>query len=273
MQGATNAAPARLVGQSGLRATVSDVIAPPGFEWIRDGRTTFLVRSDVRSWIVPLLRAATSDQSSHVSGELVGGRGGARIVRGNGHAVVVRPYRRGGVPAWVLRDTYFGRRPRPFRELFLSEMLRLQGVPVAEVYGASVRWLAPGCYRGWLVTRYVHGARTFWEWAQTPVSTEERAAVLRRIGAATRQLHDSGVRHPDLNLNNILVCRRAEAPHGCEVCFIDFDRARHGARLWWRPTADLARLRRSARKLDPAGRYVTAADLDRIEAEYRDARP
>ena len=249
---------------------MNDVSVPPGFEWIRDGRTTLLVRSDVRSWIVPLLRAATGQQSGFVSRDLAGGRGGTRVVRGDGHEVVVRPYRRGGLPAWVLQQTYLGWRPRPFRELFFTEMLRLQGVPVAEVYAASVCWLAPGCYRGWLVTRFVPGARTFWEWARSAVPAEERAAVLRSIGAATRRLHDSGARHPDLNLNNILVYRRSDAPHA-EVCFIDFDRARRPTRLCRRPPADLIRLRRSARKLDPAGEYVTADDLDSVEAAYRES--
>ena len=242
------------------------MIAPPGFEWIRDQRATALVRSDLRSWMVPLLRTATGPQDGLVARDLAGGRGGARVMRADGHDVVVRPYRRGGLPAWVLRDTYFGWRPRPFRELFVTEMLRLQGVPVAEVSGARVFWLAPGCYKGWLVTRYVPGAHTFWEWAQSTVSAAERAAALQRIGAATRRLHDSGTRHPDLNLNNILLYR-ADAAHMPEVCFIDFDRAR-ARRFCRRPAADLARLRRSARKLDPTGRHVTAADLDRVEAAY-----
>ena len=245
------------------------MIPPPGFEWIRDGRATFLVRSDLRTWIVALLQAAAANWAGYVTRTLSGGRGGARVVQVNDQEVVVRPYRRGGLPGRFLRDTYFGMTPRPFRELSVTEALRRQGVPTVEVYGASVRWLTPGCYKGWLATRYVPGASTVWEWACTAPAARERDVVLQSIGKVMRRLHDTGARHPDLNLNNILV--RLGSPNTPEVWFIDFDRARVPGLCRRRPPADLARLRRSARKLDPEGTRLTAADLDCLEAAYRES--
>jgi 3-deoxy-D-manno-octulosonic acid kinase len=244
------------------------LVIPSGFEWVRDDSTTLLVRSDLRAWIVPLLRAAGADWAGYTTRRLVAGRGGTTLVQGGGHAAVVRQYRRGGLPARLWHDTYFGVHARPFRELRVTEALRQRGAPVVEVYGASVRWIAPACYRGWLATRYVAGARSFWEWASSAVSAEERAKVLRRVGVAARRLHDSGGRHPDLNLNNILLRAPADASAEPEVLFIDFDRARATAAFCRPPRADLARLRRSARKLDPQGRQVTAADLECLEAAY-----
>ncbi len=235
---------------------------PRGFEWVRDGRMAALVRSDFRTWMVPLFVAAEREWAGYETSSLAGGRGSARLVRMAEHAVVVRPYRRGGLPRWVLRDTYFGPRPRPFRELELTEALRRRGAPVIEVYGAAVRWLAPGCYRGWLATRYVSAARTLWGWIAAAPAPAERDIILRKVGDAIRRLHACGGRHPDLNMNNILVDGDAQ------VWLIDFDRARP-IRSSGSTSADLARLRRSARKLDPQGKWVTAADFDRIEAASR----
>ncbi|MFQ5665724.1 MAG: lipopolysaccharide kinase InaA family protein [Candidatus Binatia bacterium] len=253
---------------------MTGIVLPPGFEWVRGERATFLVRSDVRSWMVPLLQAAGRDGMQEISRRFAGGRGGTSVVCRHGRAVVLRPCRRGGLPARLLRDTYFGWRPRPFRELCVTETLRRRGAPAVEVYGAAVWWHLPGCYRGWLATRYLSQTRTFWEWAVHAVPIEKREVVMRQVGRAIRRLHDSGGRHPDLNVHNILIC-----PPPCStqvagtpaVVLIDFDRARMNQR--GRPEADLERLHRSARKLDPQGARVTVADLRHVEAGYRESGP
>jgi 3-deoxy-D-manno-octulosonic acid kinase len=244
------------------------VILPLGFEWVRERRAAVLARSDVRDWLVPLLRQAGSGWAGYSARPLAGGRGGATVVQINANQVVVRPCRRGGLRAWVLPDLYFGWMPRPFREVCATETLRQRGAPVVEVYGACVRWLAPGCYKGWVATRYALGARTLWEWLRAAPGAAERAVVVRQVGRAIRRLHESGGRHPDLNLNNILVCPAADPP---TVLFIDFDRSPTSASRCHPPRAELMRLRRSARKLDPEGQWVTPADLDGLQAAYRDA--
>lgn len=243
------------------------MIPPPGFEWARDQRARLLVRSDVRDWMVPLLRQAGSDWAGYATRALTGGRGGAIVVQAQRHEVAVRSCRRGGLRAWVLPDTYVGWAPRPFREVRATEALRQRGAPVVEVYGAAVRWLAPGCYKGWVATRYIPEARTFWEWACTAPCAAERVATVRRVGQAIRRLHDCGGRHPDLNLNNILICPALESSM---VRFIDFDRSFASGLRWRTPQADLTRLRRSAGKLDPEAKFVTPADLERLEAAYRE---
>jgi tRNA A-37 threonylcarbamoyl transferase component Bud32 len=244
--------------------SVSEVTLPSGFEWARDGRMRFLVRADVGRWLVPLLRAARDGWAGYATQPLAGGRGGARLVRA--HGVVVRPYRRGGLPARLLRDAYFGWSPRPFHELCVLAALRVSGAPVVEVYGAAVDWRLPGCYRGWLATRYIEAARTLWEWAVATPPVQERAPLWRAVGMAVRRLHDCGARHPDLNANNILLGPTAG------VSFIDFDRA-HTSRMHQRGReADLDRLWRSLRKLDPQGQHVTLADFETLTAAYREER-
>jgi 3-deoxy-D-manno-octulosonic acid kinase len=242
------------------------VTPPHGFELVRDGATTMLLRTDRRSWLLPLLQARRDDWAGYETRPLAAGRGGARLVRAAGHDVVVRPYRRGGLMAWVLRDTYVGWHPRPFRELATLAALQRAGAPVVEVYGAAVHWLMPGCYRGWLVTRYLPGSQTLWEWICGTPPPQLRARVFAQVGRAVRHLHDSGGWHPDLNLNNILIGPFQEAADA-DVMFIDFDRA-HGKGLGRPPAADLERLERSAHKLDPAGIRLTSADLDTLRAAY-----
>ncbi len=241
---------------------------PRGFEWARQGRIVMLIRSDVRSWVEPALRMPDSAMPAHPLHRLTGGRGGARVIAVAGHEMVLRSFRRGGLPARLLHDTYWGWSPRPFRELCVTEALRARGAPVVEVYGACVQWLFWGCYRGWIATRYIRDARTLWEWIAAAPPAAEREQVLPAVGKAIRRLHDSGGRHPDLNLNNILIYPTG-AGGGLEVLLIDFDRPRSARRFHRSTDADLARLRRSARKLDPHGRYVTAAELGCLEHAYR----
>jgi 3-deoxy-D-manno-octulosonic acid kinase len=239
------------------------VVIPNGFERVRRGRAALLVRSDAQDWLVPLLMSAICGSGEYSGRALEGGRGGAHVVRVGDHELVLRSCRRGGMPGRVLRDTYFGCVPRPFREVSTLEVLRHRGVPVVEPLGACVQWLAPGCYRGWIVTRYIRNACTLWDWASGGAAGASRVSVWSLVGKAIRRLHDAGAGHPDLNLRNILVCPGEAVP---EVVFVDFDRPRLSGRH--AAAGDLARLERSVRKLDPHGNAVTAADLRQLRAAY-----
>src|SRR5512139_2475619 len=122
---------------------------------VQDRHWTLLVQRHRRPWLEPLLRNVERLAAAYPTQPLPGGRGGTMRVTAAGHETVVRPCRRGGLPALVLHDLYFGRRPRPFAELTAMETLRQRGVPVVEVYGAAVHWVGPWWYRGWLVTRFL----------------------------------------------------------------------------------------------------------------------
>jgi 3-deoxy-D-manno-octulosonic acid kinase len=243
------------------------VTLPPGFVRVRSGAWTLVVAAETREWLVPLLLAAPTGWRGYGCEPLAGGRGGTSLLRGTPRAVVVRPYRRGGLPARCVRDTYFGCTPRPFRELRVTETLRQRGAPVPLVLGGAVRWLAPACYRAWLATEYVPDAHSLWQWAAEHGGAMP-AAVFAAVGRAIRCLHDAGGRHPDLNLHNILIRPAADASLVPGVLFLDFDRARLGLSRFHPVTAELDRLIRSARKLDPTGQYVTDAHLRALRAAY-----
>lgn len=236
-----------------------------GFTRSRDGRLEIVVRDDSRDALLPLLRSAPAFAGFDLAA-VAGGRGGT--VRGciRGVEYAIRAGRRGGLPAAFVRSTYLGREPRPFAELYLTETLRQRGVPVVEACGAVAHWLAPCLYRSWLVSRWLPDSETLWACLQREREPSRRDAWMVAAGRAVRALHRAGVAHPDLNMNNILV---AGSDAQASLHLLDFDRARFGSA----PVdsrADLQRLRRSARKLDPQRRVVSDAELDRLEQACRE---
>jgi 3-deoxy-D-manno-octulosonic acid kinase len=235
---------------------------PPGFELIKEGRLRVAIRPELRAALLPLVRewAAGAPPRGRT---LPGGRGGARAVDlGANLAVVLRPYRRGGFIARFNRDLFFGCRPRPWRELAVTEQLRARGVPTVEVLAAAVRWIVPACYRGVLVSREVPEAVNLWEELQR-VEPPQRAVACEAAAAATRLLHDRGAVHPDLNLQNYLVRRRRGT---VEVFIIDCDRVDLRAATAADRQKAFERLCRSIRRLDPMCAVVTLGCVEALRA-------
>lgn len=243
---------------------------PPGFEFVRKGRLAMLVRRDVSPWMEPILGAADRSWEGYAIRQLEGGRNNAVVIQplNNEGEVVIRACRRRGMLASLWGENYLGLSPRPFREVNHMERLRHLGAPVVEVYGAVVRWLGPACYKGWLATRYVSDARTFWAWALDAPHGREREAALREVGRALRCLHRCGGRHPDLNLHNILMTSSLSSSRAPGVFFLDFDHPLLSKLLRRWVGSDLTQLRRSAKRLNQTGAYLTPADLSILEAGY-----
>ncbi|MBI4515271.1 MAG: hypothetical protein HY699_05575 [Deltaproteobacteria bacterium] len=228
---------------------------PAGFVLSREGRWLAAVRAESAGAVLPLLRHWAAGALPPPVRRLSGGRGGVGVYQlAADLAAVVRSYRRGGWVARCNRDIYCGWRPRPLRELAVTEALRARGVPTVEILGAAVRWVVPGCYRGVMVSREVPGAHNLWEYL-CAAAPAERSGACAAAASVTRQLHDAGVIHPDLNLQNYLVRRLAG---GVEVRIIDLDRARLQPVSAAQRRAAAARLRRSVRRLDPLARVITA---------------
>ena len=189
----------------------------------------------------------------------VGGRGTAWIVPGtDGGEWVLRHYRRGGLPARLIEDTYLWtglEYTRPWREWrFLAELHAL-GLPVPRPVAARVTRNGLG-YRGDLITRRIPNARSLGEL----LTLGDAVAIpWSAIGACIRRFHEAGVWHADLNAHNILV----DGTGG--VWLIDFDRGerRSGDAAW--KQENLARLKRSLHKSDLAEAVIAqgwAALLD-----------
>src|SRR5579863_2738484 len=82
---------------------------------------------------------------------------GFKLALPAGPDLFVRRARRGGAMRFVLDDLYFGFHPRPLAELALAAEAARRGVPLAEPMGAAVRWVLPGLYRGFFITRAAAG--------------------------------------------------------------------------------------------------------------------
>jgi len=185
--------------------------------------------------------------------EVAGGRGTVAFVRDAGRRWVLRHYRRGGLVARFLDDTYFytgSARTRAHAEFRLLRRLREWNLPVPEPVAA--RYVRAGLvYRADLITEELPTRLTL---ARALESGPLDSATWRALGRCIARLHARGVQHADLNAHNLLLGA------GGEVYVLDFDRGRIRERGAWEGRV-LDRLRRSLEKVTrdlPAGRFGDA---------------
>jgi hypothetical protein len=188
-----------------------------------------------------------------------------RLDLGDRLELFARRGRRGGMIASILSDVYLGMSPRPLTELTVTIEARRRGIPVAEPMGAMVEWIGPALYRGFFLTRAVRGM-TLWEFVKTDDDPTVREHVLEQARAAIDTMHTNGLFHADLNLHNLLVTQVRER---FTVIILDLDKARlvDGPLSPAMRRANAARLLRSARKLDPSGKFLDAAALSILNLE------
>ncbi|HSJ99528.1 MAG TPA: 3-deoxy-D-manno-octulosonic acid kinase, partial [Myxococcota bacterium] len=169
--------------------------------------------------------------------EAAGGRGTVAFLRDGEERWVLRHYRRGGLVARLLDDTYLytgAARTRSFREFRLLRQLREWRLPVPSPVAA--RYVRTGAmYRADLITEELPTRRTL---AQALAAAPLSAAAWRAVGTCVGRLHARGVHHADLNAHNLLIGEDGA------VYVLDFDRGRVPTRGAWEQ-AVLERLRRS----------------------------
>jgi 3-deoxy-D-manno-octulosonic acid kinase len=231
---------------------------PDGFSKIVDAGGDFWVVRQDRSGEIDA--SVCRDDFAGTARREYQGRAALRAIRlRDGEIALVRSYRHGGLLRGLTGGCFFTWPPRPFRELAITEELRRRGLRTVEVYAACVRRLAGPIYRGWLVTRELRDASDLWKALQSDLARRNGIHTILKAAADTvRAMHREGVYHADLNLKNILI--RTENS-GVEGYVIDFDKAHLflGKLPPEFASKNLERLLRSARKLDPERRYLTAA--------------
>jgi hypothetical protein len=225
----------------------------PDFPTFGLGRRLLYMRRDFTS-NVPMIFARLGEiDRSAVEG--AGNRkSGFALKLESGPELYARRALRGGLVRFLLNDIYVGLRPRPVRELAIAAEAQRRGIAVAEPLGAMVEWIAPGAYRGIFLTRAMMGM-TLWDFIRTDDDAYVRTHVLEQSRRAIDTMHQLGLFHADLNLQNLFVTKSGES---FMIVILDLDKAKlfdtavsSGLRK-----RNLARLRRSARKLDPEGRYL-----------------
>jgi len=169
----------------------------------------------------------------------LGGRGQALAVDSPPGQAVLRVYHRGGMVRHVSVSSYVytgADRTRPFAEWRLTRRLLDAGLPVPEALAAAFQRRGP-FYTGALLTRRIPLAQPLPRAAARMESSDWRhlGEVLNRAAAA-------GLRHPDINANNILM------DSARTFWLLDFDRA-WIAETAFDPGPMIGRLQRSMRKL------------------------
>lgn len=167
----------------------------------------------------------------------LGGRGAVRRFQiEDGHGIV-REYKRGGIIRHFLDGVYLTN--RPLHEFYVHCEALARGVSAPEVLG--VMYVKRGIwYSGAFATRYVEGENLL-----AVMSKEEvTAAALAGAARATRQMHDAGIDHADLQLMNLVW-------DGTRAYIIDLDNARASAPV--SPSRRERRLRRLKRSFDKHG--------------------
>lgn len=164
------------------------------------------------------------------------GRAQAYFLRAHGKHLVLRHYRRGGLPRHLSDDRFIWTglsRSRPWRELALMARLRELNFFVPVPFSGRVQRRAM-TYTADILTERIPGAQSMADRVVDDAST----AIWAKIGRAVRGFHDANAHHPDLNVRNILI----DDSH--EVWLIDWDRGHlHSNALL--NTRSLARLKRS----------------------------
>jgi len=170
------------------------------------------------------------------------GRGATLLVGDGKNELVLRHYRRGGLPGRVNRDLYLWlgeERTRAFAEWRLLARLHARGLPVPRPAAARYTRVGGLFYRADLLTVREPGIRSLADRLLEEPAGDE---FWRSLGAVIQRFHRAGVCHADLNAYNIQVKRSGE------IFLLDFDRGRLLPAGPWQQR-NLARLYRSLRKV------------------------
>lgn len=208
---------------------------------------------------------------------------GATVVKRNPVRTVWRVPREGGLALYVKRFSV-GRLLDPVKYLLVPSRamaewraslgMREAGLPAAEVVAMAERRVA-GVLRGaMLAVREVPDTRElvpflFRRWPgggpRSGAEARARRALLRRLGALVRRLHDAGFVHPDLHGGNVLLGPGGEEP---TVTIIDLHTVRR------RPSVDPGtREENLARLLHSMLTATSVADRARVLRAYEGAAP
>lgn len=170
------------------------------------------------------------------------GRGSIGRFSINGHACILRHYRRGGLIKHFSKDTFFS--PRVFscrveKELGLLQLLKAQNLPVPEPMAYRIQRRGLFCKMDIVLKEIPQSQNLIDILKREKIET----SVWRQIGKVLRRFHEADVYHADLNAHNILLDNESK------VWLVDFDKSaliKHSGWFW--KARNLARLKRSLQK-------------------------
>lgn len=150
-----------------------------------------------------------------------GGRGGAYEITIGGEDMIMRAYRRGGLPRLLWKDTMFDDQ-RSQREVRALAVARERGVPAVQPVAGVGTSAGLGFYRHYLFTVKLSGAvELLTIWADSRRTRSERLQILESAAQTVKKAFDAGVEPIDLHPRNILVIEYPKL----ECSLVDLDGA------------------------------------------------
>jgi 3-deoxy-D-manno-octulosonic acid kinase len=229
---------------------------PPQFEKVVIGRTTILVKDKYKDQI---LSQKVTLSGKIKEGELLPGVSllkGRNIIpcipiRGSDERMIIKHYEHGGLFRKITKDIFLGS-SRPFRELAILEAAGQKGIPVPEVLAASVDRIFGPFHKGEIVYKEIPDSANLLEYLkglnERPMGEKIslKREIINSLAQAIKKMHTSGIYHADLNVKNVLIQNRGEAPR---IYIVDFDCSKIKKNLSLRVRIkNLARFNRSCEK-------------------------
>ncbi len=180
-----------------------------------------------------------------------------------GPTVTVRRSRHGGMLAALTGDRFRGPTRAP-RELAISARLTEMQIPTPTLVAYVLYPAGPGLRRSDVATLHIDRSADLaavLSGGNDDIDRHDAIAAASRLLVAMAR---GGVRHPDLNLKNILVAQPVAGESGAFL--LDLDRVRIDPSRARAAVANAARLVRSARKWRRHGASITVAEIATLEA-------
>jgi hypothetical protein len=225
--------------------------APPGYERLRRPGVDAIARATIAGAVGEALSAGSlyDYAAHHPEARPLRGRGVAYAVPlpDGATRVVVRRSRHGGWLAPLTGEIFLSPTRAP-HELEVSLRLARDGVPTPEVVAYSTYEVAPLLRRADVATREVSGAADMAQTLQRESGPAAVRDIVRAVARLLARMASAGVRHPDLNVRNVLISRDENGNREAWLLDVDrvwFDTPRHPRVM----EANFSRFARSVRKL------------------------
>jgi len=243
------------------------VAPPPGYAATRAGGATAVALEPLVPAVTKILGRATlyDYAAAHPARRARAGRAPVYIVPLDGaeRPLVVRHSWHGGALAPLTGDRFLTPTRAPY-ELAMSNRLMALGVATPRVAAYAIYPAGPMLRRSDVVTEEIADSDDLAALLGGTAPVAPRKDALAAAEALLLSMGRAGVRHPDLNLKNILIAR---TPSGAATAFLlDVDRVSIDTSRARAAVANAARVTRSARKWrDWHGITITDAELGGLE--------
>jgi len=191
------------------------------------------------------------------------GRGAVHGFRFQDIDLVLRHYRRGGMPAKLSKDKYIWstlKKTRAMRELEMLSIMHKSELPVPQPAAMQI-CKNPLTYTADIVTVLIPNAKTL---SSILASNSLERSDWQRIGEVIRKFHKHNCNHGDLNAHNVMLDDKKD------VYLVDFDNSEFKSLSGKWQEHNLQRLKRSLVKLSQseAEFNYTASNFDVLLQGY-----